>query len=141
MVCLLTNLGLELKNKKQQWTNSITPTTVRGNITLTAFVCTHIRYSATGVVFATALPSVPVTEMKFEETAPKVTVGNKILLKLATTPAQTTSEIIFTSGTTENATVKKVDNKTVEVTGVKAGTSVITAKSGNVTGTVTVTVK
>lgn len=93
------------------------------------------------VVFATALPSVPVTEMKFEETAPKVKVGNKILLKLETTPAQTTSEITFTSGTTANATVRKVDNKTVEVTGVKAGTSVITATSGNVTGTVTVTVE
>ena len=93
------------------------------------------------MVFATALPSVPVTEMKFEETAPKVAVGGKILLKLATTPAQTTSEITFTSGTTENATVRKVDNKTVEVTGVKTGTSVITAKSGNVTGTVTVTVE
>lgn len=96
---------------------------------------------ANAVVFATALPSVPVTEMSFEETEPKVTVGNKILLKLATTPAQTTSEITFTSGTTENATVRKVDNKTVEVTGVKAGTSVITATSGNITGTVTVTVE
>lgn len=96
---------------------------------------------ANAVVFATALPSVPVTEMKFEETAPKVTVGNKILLKLTTTPAQTTSEITFTSGTTANATVRKIDNKTVEVTGVKAGTSVITATSGNVTGTVTVTVE
>ena len=96
---------------------------------------------ANAVVFATALPSVPVTEMKFEETAPKVTVGNKILLKLATTPVQTTSEITFTSGTTANATVRKVDNKTVEVTGVKAGTSVITAQSGNITGTVTVTVE
>ena len=96
---------------------------------------------ANAVVFATALPSVPVTEMKFEETAPKVTVGNKILLKLATKPVQTTSEITFTSGTTANATVRKVDNKTVEVTGVKAGTSVITAKSGNITGTVTVTVE
>lgn len=96
---------------------------------------------ANAVVFATALPSVPVTEMSFEETAPKVAVGGKILLKLATKPTQTTSEITFTSGTTENATVRKVDNKIVEVTGVKAGTSVITAKSGNVTGTVTVTVE
>lgn len=93
------------------------------------------------MVFATALPNVPVTEMSFEETAPKVAVGGKILLKLATTPAQATSEITFTSGTTANATVRKVDNKTVEVTGVKAGTSVITATSGNVTGTVTVTVE
>lgn len=96
---------------------------------------------ANAVVFATALPSVPVTEMSFEETAPKVAVGNKILLKLATKPTQTTSEITFTSGTTANATVRKVDNKTVEVTGVKAGTSVITATSGNITGTVTVTVE
>ncbi|MDD7622616.1 MAG: hypothetical protein SOY33_05620 [Candidatus Onthovivens sp.] len=96
---------------------------------------------ANAVVFATALPSVPVTEISFEETAPEVTVDGKVILKLATTPAQTTSEITFTSGTTANATVRKIDNKTVEVTGVKAGTSVITAKSGNITGTVTVTVK
>ncbi len=93
------------------------------------------------VVFATALPNVPVTGMRFEETAPKVKVGEKILLKLDTTPAQTTSEITFTSGTTAKATVRKVDNKTVEVTGVEAGTSLITARSGNVTGTVTVTVE
>lgn len=96
---------------------------------------------ANAVVFATALPSVPVTEMSFEETAPEVAVDGKLILKLATTPAQTTSEITFTSGTSTNATVRKIDNKTVEVTGVKAGTSVITAKSGNITGTVTVTVK
>lgn len=93
------------------------------------------------VVFATALPNVPVTAMSFVETTPKVKVGEKILLKLDTTPAQTTSEITFTSGTTAKATVRKVDNKTVEVTGVEAGTSVITARSGNVTGTVTVTVE
>lgn len=93
------------------------------------------------VVFATALPNVPVTAMSFVETAPKVKVGEKILLKLDTTPAQTTSEITFTSGTTAKATVRKVDNKTVEVTGVATGTSVITATSGNVTGTVTVTVE
>ena len=96
---------------------------------------------ANAVVFATALPNVPVTEMSFEETAPEVAVDGKVILKLATTPAQTTSEITFTSETTANATVRKIDNKTVEVTGVKAGTSVITAKSGNITGTVTVTVK
>lgn len=93
------------------------------------------------VVFATALPNVPVTAMSFVETAPKVKVGEKILLKLDTTPAQITSEITFTSGTTAKATVRKVDNKTVEVTGVATGTSVITATSGNVTGTVTVTVE
>ena len=93
------------------------------------------------VVFATALPNVPVTAMSFVETAPIVKVGEKIILKLDTTPAQTTSEITFTSGTTAKATVRKVDNKTVEVTGVEAGTSLITARSGNVTGTVTVTVE
>lgn len=93
------------------------------------------------VVFAITLPEVPVTAMSFEETAPKVKVGEKILLKLDTTPAQTTFEITFTSGTTAKATVRKVDNKTVEVTGVATGTSVITATSGNVTGTVTVTVE
>lgn len=96
---------------------------------------------ANAIVFATSLPTVPVTEISFEETAPEVAVGGKVILKLATKPTQTTSEITFTSGTTANATVRKIDNKTVEVTGVKAGTSVISAKSGNITGTVTVTVK
>lgn len=115
-------------------------TTVRGNTTLTAFVCTHIRYSAIGVVFATALPNVPASEIKFNETTPSVVAGEKITLSLSTEPFQANPTITFTSGTVGKATVTKIDDKHVEVTGVAEGTSVITATDGTHSATVTVTV-
>ena len=82
--------------------------------------------------------------MKFNQTAPEVTAGEKIILDIETTPFQATDTITFTSGTVGKATVTKIDNRHVEVTGVASGTSVITASNGAstpVTGTVTVTVK
>ena len=95
------------------------------------------------VAFATSIPNVPSTAIKFNETAPEVTAGKKIRLTLDVTPFQANDTITFTSGTTSKATVEKIDNRTVEVTGVASGTSVITASNGAstpVTGTVTVTV-
>lgn len=93
------------------------------------------------VVFALAEPSVPATAIEFVETAPTVTAGEKITLEVKTTPFSANSTITFTSGTVAKATVTKVDNKHVEVTGVAAGTSVITATDGTNTATVTVTVE
>lgn len=93
------------------------------------------------VVFALAEPSVPATAIKFTETAPSVVAGEKIVLEIETTPFQANPTVTFTSGTVGKATVTKVDNKHVEVTGVAAGTSVITATDGTNTATVTVTVK
>lgn len=98
---------------------------------------------ANGVVFVTSAPSVASTALDFVETAPEVTVGEKIILHIKSTPFQANDTITFTSGTVANATVTKIDNRTVEVTGVKAGSSVITASNGAatpVTDTVTVTV-
>lgn len=95
------------------------------------------------VAFATQLPDVPSTAIKFKETAPEVTAGEKIVLEIDVTPFQANDTITFTSGTTSKATVTKIDNRHVEVTGVASGTSVITASNGAstpVTGTVTVTV-
>ena len=93
-----------------------------------------------GVVFALAEPSVPATALKFVETAPSVVAGEKIVLEVETTPFQANPTITFTSGTVGKATVTKVDDKHVEVTGVAEGTSVITATDGTNTATVTVTV-
>ena len=93
------------------------------------------------VVFALAEPSVPATAIKFVETAPTVVAGEKIVLEIETTPFQANPTVTFTSGTVGKATVTKVDNKHVEVTGVAAGTSVITATDGTNTATVTVTVE
>lgn len=96
-----------------------------------------------GLIIASAAPSVATTSIKFKETAPEVTAGEKIILHIDTTPFQANDTITFTSGTVGKATVTKIDNRTVEVTGVASGSSVITASNGAstpVTGTVTVTV-
>ena len=92
------------------------------------------------VCFALSAPSVPATALKFVQTSPTVEAGKKIVLEVETTPFQANPTITFSSGTVAKATVTKVDDKHVEVTGVAAGTSVITATDGTNTATVTVTV-
>lgn len=103
---------------------------------------------ANGVIFATALPEdIPFTALEFVEEAPEVEVGKTVTLTLKATPNRGNADITYTSGTVANATVEadSEDHRKVVVTGVKAGTSVITATSGEgadaVTATVTVTVK
>lgn len=95
---------------------------------------------ANAVVLCTSAPSVATTSIKFKETSPTVVDEEKITLHIDVTPFQANDTITFTSGTVAKATVTKIDNRTVEVTGKDAGTSVITASNGTVSGTVTVTV-
>ena len=98
---------------------------------------------ANHTLFVTSAPTVATTKIDYLETAPEVTAGEKIRLHIKTTPFTANDTITFTSGTVANATVEKIDNRTVEVTGVKAGSSVITASNGAatpVTATITVTV-
>ena len=99
---------------------------------------------ANGVVLATSAPSVDIVSMKFTEAAgAKVTVGDDIELHIETTPFPANATITYTSGTAAKATVaaKEGNNKIAVVTGVAAGTSVITATAGNVTATYTITVE
>ena len=99
---------------------------------------------ANGVVFCTSAPSVDIVSMKFTESAgAKVTVGDDIELHIETTPFPANATITYSSGTVANATVaaKTGNNKIAVVTGVKAGSSVITATAGNVTATYTITVE
>lgn len=95
---------------------------------------------ANGVAICTQAPSVASTAIKFLETTPSVEADKKITLHIETTPFEANDTITFSSGTEAKATVEKIDNRTVEVTGVASGTSVITATNGTVSGTVTVTV-
>ena len=95
---------------------------------------------ANGVVFVTSAPSVATKTITFKETSPEVTADEKITLHIATDPFQANDTITFSSGTVAKATVEKIDNRTVEVTGKAAGSSVITATNGTVSATVTVTV-
>ena len=99
---------------------------------------------ANAVVFCTSAPSVDIVSMKFTESAgAKVTVGDDIELHIETTPFPANATITYSSGTVANATVaaKTGNNKIAVVTGVKAGSSVITATAGNVTATYTITVE
>ena len=94
------------------------------------------------VAFATGTPVIPVTAIEFKEEAPKVKIGKKHVLEIETTPEGATSTITYTSSDTDVATVTKIDNRSVEVTGVAAGTVTITATDGaDVSGTVTLTVE
>ena len=99
---------------------------------------------ANGVVLATSEATVNPTSMKFTESAGvKVTVGDTVDLHIETTPFPANATITYSSGTVANATVaaKEGNNKVAVVTGVKAGSSVITATAGNVTATYTITVE
>ena len=95
---------------------------------------------ANALMLVKALPTLNISAMQFNETSPQVTAGEKITLSITTTPFTATQTVTFSSGTTSKATVTKVDDRTVEVTGVAEGTSVITATAGSVTATVTVKV-
>ena len=88
-----------------------------------------------------SIPTVNITSASFNETAPEVTAGEKIRLHITTVPFNATQTVTFTSGTVGKATVEKIDNRTVEVTGVAAGSSTITATAGGSSiATVSVTV-
>lgn len=92
-------------------------------------------------IFALGEPSIETTKIEFVETKPEVAPSGKSLLHIETTPANSTDTITFSSGTEANITVRKIDNRTVELTGVQAGTSVITATNGTVSKTITATCK
>lgn len=99
---------------------------------------------ANGVIFATALPQVPITGLDFK--APEginIEVGDKEGLDITVTPATAnTPQIEYTiSDTTVATIVSNADNDThVVVTGVKVGNAVLTAKAGNVQTTVNIIV-
>ena len=80
-----------------------------------------------------ATPSVPVTSAVFNETTPSVVAGEKITLSLTTTPFNATDTITFSSSATGKATVTKIDDRHVEVTGVESGSATISAKVGTST--------
>ena len=99
---------------------------------------------ANGKLFVTSLPTVAPTTITFTTPTASATVveGGTLELPVITDPFQANATITYTSGTEAKATVasKSGNNKVAVVTGVDAGTSVITATCGNVTGTITVTV-
>ena len=99
---------------------------------------------ANAKLFVTSAPTVAPSTITFTTPTASATVvaGSTLELPVVTDPFQANATITYTSGTEAKATVaaKSGNNKVAVVTGVEAGTSVITATCGNVTGTITVTV-
>lgn len=95
---------------------------------------------ANACVFCTEAPVVNAESISFEQADPVTIIKNEYEgLEIVVKPATSNTDVTFTSNNA-NIKVEKIDNRNVKVTGVTAGDSVLTAKSGNVKGTVNITV-
>lgn len=93
------------------------------------------------MLFVTKAPEVQITGLEFVENTVSVAKGGKLQVNISTTPASAnTPEITATSEADETATVKKVSDKVIEITGVKEGSTTITVNAGNVNAKLTVNV-
>lgn len=95
---------------------------------------------ANGIIFATAEPTVPATEVKFIEDGGAIKVGEKLTLHVETTPFTANPTLTYTSSNTSYATVGAQTGKYIEVTGAGAGTATITVTDGTHSDTVSVVV-
>lgn len=95
---------------------------------------------ANGVIFATAQPTVPATEVKFVEDEAEVGIGKKITLHVETKPFTANPTLSYSSSATGVATVGAQTGKYIEITGVDDGTATITVTDGTHSDTATVTV-
>ena len=93
-----------------------------------------------GVILATAMPSIPATAVSFDDDSASVVAGQTIIAKLKTTPYNSTDTISFSSSATTYATVTKINDRTVRITGASAGSATITATNGTISDTLSVTV-
>ena len=95
---------------------------------------------ANGVIFATAQPTVPATEVEFVETSASVEAGKKITLHVKTKPVTANPTLSYSSSATSYATVGAQTGKYIEVTGVAEGSATITVTDGTNSDTLSVTV-
>lgn len=102
-----------------------------------------VNYSlfANAVIFATQAPVVDATAIKAQTTTVTVKAGEKVVVPFTLTPANATTTVTATSGTAAYATAQIV-GKTVEITGVSAGSTTIRIQAGapSVKDTISVTV-
>lgn len=100
---------------------------------------------ANSVIFATALPEVPVTALDWGSTGETISgpVGTKEGFEVILTPANGTTEIQFSSSAQGKFTVEKstLNPNTAIVTTVSAGSGNLIATAGNVTKSLPITVE
>ena len=95
-------------------------------------------YTHKHLIYVTKDGKLATTSVKLNKTKKTIKVGKSFKLKATVKPAETTDSLTFTSSNTKIAKVGKTSGK---VTGKKAGTCKIKAKSGKKTATCVVTVK
>ncbi len=95
---------------------------------------------ANGVIFATAQPVVPATEVTFVEDSESIKAGDKVTLHVVTKPVTANPTLTYTSSSSSIATVGSQTGKYIEVTGVGAGTATITVTDGTHSDTASVVV-
>lgn len=101
-----------------------------------------VNYSlfANAVVFATEMPTVDATVIKAGSATASVAEGAKVTVPFTLTPPNATTTVTASSSAEGKATVE-VKGKTVEITGVDAGSATITLTAGTgITDTIAVTV-
>lgn len=95
---------------------------------------------ANAVVFATSAPTVDATKIEAASATASVAEGAKVTVPFTLTPPNATTTVTAASSAEGKATVE-VKGKTVEITGVDAGSATITLTAGaGITDTITVTV-
>ena len=80
-----------------------------------------------------AIPTYHITSASFNESSPSIAVGEDYTLSITTVPFNATDTVTFSSSATGKATVEKVDDRHVTVTGVAQGDATISAKVGATT--------
>lgn len=100
-----------------------------------------ISMLSNAVIYATEQPTVPATAIKAEKTSVSVKAGEKVVVPFTLTPMTATTTVTATSGSASYATAEIV-GKTVEITGVSAGSTTIRILAGSpqIKDTISVTV-
>ena len=105
----------------------------------------NYSYFANAVVFATEVPQVAISQMKFEKNEVTIKEGEKIKLNVITTPFNANYPTITVESSDTDIATATINGKEVEITAVSAdteadGEATITVTAGNVTTSIDVTV-
>lgn len=98
---------------------------------------------ANAVVWATEMPNIPVTGLDYNETTEvAIVTGEKEGLDIVVTPNNGTTPITYELSDSTHVTLEVDENndRHITLTGVSAGSATLTAKAGNVSTTLTITV-
>lgn len=96
---------------------------------------------ANGIIIATEEPEVTITGLAFDSATLSVEAGSEAIVRVESTPFTGNTEITFDNDSGDSIfTFEKIDNKTVKITGVSAGTKTLTATAGNVSASIEVTI-